>query len=164
MKLTAAEARALAKRANPGDRPNSLLAALIQRDMRDAPPLSLAERRDNPRARKHQKYSNERIQDQDGTTFDSKAEHRRWHHLKLLQRAGEIRDLERQVVYVLAAAVKIGNRNRPPLRYIADMRYTVVATGEVVVEDVKGAVTPEYRIKRHLMASVHGIEIKEIRA
>jgi hypothetical protein len=33
-----------------------------------------------------------------------------------------------------------------------------------VVEDVKGAVTAEYRIKRHLMASVHGIEIREIRA
>lgn len=156
--------RALAKRANPGDRPNPLLAATIQRDKSDAPPLSLAERRDNPLQRKHQKYSNERIQDPDGTSFDSRAEHKRWHYLKLLQKAGEIRDLERQVVYVLAPGVTIAGKKRPPLRYIADMRYTRVDTGEVVVEDVKGAVTPEYRVKRHLMASVHGIEIKEIRA
>ena len=126
--------------------------------------LSLTERRDNPRQRRHQKYANERITDPDGTTFDSRAEHRRWHHLRLMERAGEIKDLERQVVFVLAPAVTIANRKRPPLRYIADMRYVDARTGEVVVEDVKGAVTPEYRIKRHLMASVHGIEVREIRA
>ena len=32
------------------------------------------------------------------------------------------------------------------------------------VEEVKGAVTDVWRIKQHLMMSVHGIEVKEIRA
>lgn len=112
-----------------------------------------------------QKYSNQRITDADGLKFDSKAEHKYWMHLKLRERAKEIFNLERQVVYVLAPAVSIAGRKRPALRYVADMRWNDGAKdGPLVVADVKGAVTPEYRIKRHLMASVHGIEIMEIRA
>lgn len=141
----------------------SQVPALL-RNARPAPPLSMIECRDNPMARRQQKYSNERIVDADGLKFDSKAEHKRWHHLVLMQRAKQIKGLERQVVYVLAPGVTIAGKKRPPLRYIADMRYVEIGTGETIVEDVKGAVTPEYRIKRHLMASVHGIEIREIRA
>lgn len=122
---------------------------------------SLATYRDSPRARKHQKYRNRVTETQDGR-FDSEAEYRHWCHLKLRLRAGEIADLRRQVVFELAPAVEIGGRKRPPLRYIADMVY--VEDGETVVADVKGAITPEYRIKRHLLKAVHGIEIKEIRA
>lgn len=122
---------------------------------------SLATYRDSPRARKHQKYRNRVTETQDGR-FDSEAEYRHWCHLKLRQRAGEITDLRRQVVFELAPSVEIGGRKRPPLRYIADMVY--VEDGETVVADVKGAITPEYRIKRHLLKAVHGIEIKEIRA
>lgn len=122
---------------------------------------SLATYRDSPRARKHQKYRNRVTETQDGR-FDSEAEYRHWCHLKLRLRAGEISDLRRQVVFELAPAVEIGGRKRPPLRYIADMVY--VEDGETVVADVKGAITPEYRIKRHLLKATHGIEIKEIRA
>lgn len=126
---------------------------------------SLTDFRDHPKSRKAQKYRNQKITDPDGAVFDSKAEHKFWHHLKLRERVGEIFNLERQVVYELAPAVQIAGRKRPPLRYIADMRWNEGSkTGPMVVADVKGAVTPEYRIKRHLMASVHGIEIKEIRA
>lgn len=146
MRLTLAEASAFLKRA---DKP---------------PPLSLSECRDKPRQRGRRKYSNEIVTDADGTRFDSRAEHRRWHYLLLLQRAGQIRDLQRQVVFDLAPTVSIGGRKRPPLRYVADMQYVDNSTGKVIVEDVKGAVTPEFRIKRHLMASVHRIEIQEIRA
>lgn len=128
-------------------------------------PQSLVEYQNNPLARNAQKYRNEKVVGADGEKFDSKAEHRFWCHLLIRQKVKEIFNLERQVVYVLAPAVKIAGRNRPPLRYIADMRWNEGSkTGPVVVADVKGAVTPEYRIKRHLMASVHGIEIKEIRA
>lgn len=46
--------------------------------------------------------------------------------------------------------------------YRADYRYLVVETGEVVVEDVKGGyISPEYRIKKKLMALAHNIEIEE---
>ena len=128
-------------------------------------PMTPQECRDNPMVKSHQKFSNQKVLDADGQKFDSKAEHRYWLHLKLRERAKEIFNLERQVVYVLAPAVAIAGRKRPPLRYIADMRWSEGSkTGPVIVADVKGAVTPEYRIKRHLMASVHGIEILEIRA
>lgn len=124
---------------------------------------SITDMRDNPRQRKHQKFSNKVIDTADGR-FDSQAEHRHWEHLKLLQRAKRIKNLERQVTFELAPAVTINGRKRPPLRYVADMVYFDMDLRRKVVADVKGAMTPEYRIKRHLMMSVHGIEIQEIRA
>ena len=124
-------------------------------------PRSLADMRDNPRQRKHQKYSNRVTETPDGR-FDSEAEYRHWCHLKIRARLGEISDLRRQVVFELAPAVVIQGRKRQPLRYIADMTYT--EDGKQVVADVKGAITDAFRIKRHLMMSVHGIEIREIRA
>lgn len=128
-------------------------------------PMTPAECRDNPLKKGGQKFSNQKIVDADGQKFDSKAEHRFWCHLLIRQKAREIFNLERQVVYVLAPAVTVQGRKRPPLRYIADMRWNEGSkNGPLVVADVKGAVTPEYRIKRHLMAWVHGIEIQEIRA
>lgn len=109
------------------------------------------------------KYGNEKVQDGD-LTFDSKAEHRRWIHLTLLQRAGEICDLQRQVPYELIPAQDkpSGGRERATL-YLADFVYRDRA-GATIVEDVKGYVTPEFRLKRKLMLWRHGIEIKEIRS
>lgn len=63
-----------------------------------------------------------------------------------------------------APAVVIQGRKKRALRYVADFSYVDCETGEQVVEDVKGAVTDVWRIKQHLMATVHGIEVKEIRA
>lgn len=111
--------------------------------------------------RKQSKYSNERVT-VNGQTFDSKREMERYFHLLVLQRAGHIQQLERQVVFILAPAVVIGGKKRPPLKYVAD--FTYVERGDTVktVEDVKGVITKEYRIKRHLMAAM-GIQIKEVR-
>lgn len=97
-----------------------------------------------------------------GITFDSKAEADRYLVLKSEWQAGRIRELELQKVFILAPSVTVQGRKRPPLKYIADFEY-YRADGTHVVEDVKGMVTDSYRIKRHLMASVHGIEIKEVR-
>jgi hypothetical protein len=123
--------------------------------------MTLAEYRDNPKSRKHQKYRNKVLETDEGR-FDSEAEYRHWCHLKIRQRVKEITNLQRQVVFELAPSVVIQGRKRPPLRYVADMTY--IEDGKTVVADVKGAVTDAYRIKRHLMASVHGVEIREIRA
>lgn len=123
--------------------------------------ISLAEYRDNPKQRKHQKYSNKVTETPDGR-FDSEAEYRHWCHLKIRLQLGEITDLQRQVSFELAPSVVIQGRKRPPIRYVADFVYW--DGWNTIVADVKGAVTPEYRIKRHLMMSVHGIEIQEIRA
>lgn len=109
--------------------------------------------------RKASKYGNERLT-VNGETFDSRREMERYFHLLVLQRAGHISQLERQVVFILAPAVVIGGRKRPPLKYVADFTYVERGAMVKTVEDVKGVVTKEYRIKRHLMA-VMGFEIKE---
>lgn len=110
---------------------------------------------------KPSKYRNTRVT-VGGETFDSQREMERYHHLRILQRAGRISELERQVVFELAPAVVVQGRKRPPLRYVADFVYREAGAAGLTVEDVKGAITPEYRIKRHLMA-VKGIQIKEVR-
>jgi len=79
--------------------------------------------------------------------------------LKLLQKSGEISGLERQVKYELAPTVTLYGRKRPPLRYFCDFRYK--RDGRMIVEDAKGFRDGKYKIKRHLMATVHGIEILE---
>lgn len=138
-------------------------AELVDLKARMAGRASLVHMRDNPaeRTKRNQKYGNSKVEDA-GRTFDSKAEHKRWQYLAMLEKAGEIKDLRCQVVFELAPAVVIGGRKRPPLRYIADFVWE--EGGETVVADVKGAVPEAYRIKRHLMKSVHGIDILEIRS
>ena len=97
----------------------------------------------------------------DGLKFDSQREAKRWQELKLMARAGEITGLVRQVVFELAPAVKLHGeaRKKPALRYVADFRYVTTPDFAYVVEDAKGRDTPVSRIKRHLMKSVHGIDV-----
>lgn len=106
-----------------------------------------------------------------GEVFDSQKEYRRFCELLLLQRAGEIEDLKRQVEYVLIPAqrepdtvgvrggIKKGRIIEHPVKYVADFVYK--ENGTVVVEDSKGMRTKDYIIKRKLMLYVHGIRIKE---
>jgi hypothetical protein len=103
------------------------------------------------------KYNNTKIR-VDGRLFDSKAEAARWKELQLLERAGEIKELERQVEYELIPKQK-GER---AVKYIADFRY-IDHEGKTVVEDVKGYKgNPVWIIKRKLMLFVHGIKIVEV--
>jgi hypothetical protein len=99
----------------------------------------------------------------DGHSFASKAEASRYRVLKLLASAKRITELKLQPVFQLAPAVTLSGRRKPALRYIGDFSYRD-EDGDLVVEDVKGAITDVYRIKKHLMKSVHGIEIQEIPA
>ena len=102
------------------------------------------------------KYNNTKIR-VDGRLFDSKTEAARWQELQLLERAGEITELERQVEYELIPKQK-GER---AVKYIADFRY-IDHDGKTVVEDTKGVKTPVYILKRKLMLRVHGIKIREV--
>jgi hypothetical protein len=97
----------------------------------------------------------------DGIKFASKREAARWCELVLLERAGQITELRRQEKFVLAPSVSINGRKAPALRYFADFVYRD-ASGQFVIEDVKGAITDVYRVKRHLMA-VAGHRIVEVR-
>ena len=100
----------------------------------------------------------------DGIVFDSKHEAMRWRELALLQRAGEITDLQRQVKYILVPAQKdeSGKIAERAVSYVADFVYRNARSGEIVVEDAKGMHTREYIIKRKLMRYVHGIKIMEV--
>ena len=112
----------------------------------------------------------------DGITFDSKKEARRWQELKLLEKAGKISNLQRQVPYelipkqtekVVRYSAKTGKRLQDGEKaleravcYVADMVYT--QDGKTIVEDTKGVRTPEYIIKRKLMLYRYGIKIREV--
>lgn len=112
--------------------------------------------------------------DYDGLKFDSQREALRYKELTFLISDGIISNLKRQVKYVLIPAqrepstvgprggVKPGKLIEKECSYIADFVYTVVETGETVVEDTKGFRTKDYLIKRKLMLFVYGIKIKEI--
>lgn len=118
------------------------------------------------------KYRNEKVHTKSGETYDSRKEFRRAKELELLERAGEISNLRRQVKYILIPAQRgpeevgpRGGRRPGPLlerecSYVADFTYE--ENGETVVEDVKGIRTPEYKIKRKLMLWIHGIRIREV--
>ena len=102
------------------------------------------------------KYANKKTEI-DGVLFDSRKEAGRYQELRLLERAGEIMDIERQVTYELIPKQQ-GER---ACHYIADFRYKD-KDGQVVVEDVKGYKTEVYKIKRKLMLQRHGIRIQEV--
>lgn len=97
----------------------------------------------------------------DGITFDSAREAKRYQELKLLERAGEIRDLQRQVRYELIPAFDVGGKHYRPTSYVADFVYTDTKTGEEVVEDCKGYRTDIYRLKAKMFAHKFGVSILE---
>ena len=97
-----------------------------------------------------------------GITFDSKKEATRYQELLLLERAGQIRGLERQVKFELIPSQKInGKVVERACSYIADFVY-YDSENNYIVEDTKGFRTSDYIIKRKLMLSVFGIYIKEV--
>jgi hypothetical protein len=115
-----------------------------------------------------------------GFEFDSKKEHRRWQELMLLERAGKISNLRRQVKYELiptqreesTEVYKAGPQKGLPkpgtliekeCAYIADFVYRD-ADGQLVVEDTKSEATKTeaYKIKRKLLLYKYGIKIREV--
>ena len=98
----------------------------------------------------------------DGIVFDSAKEARRYQELVLLQRAGKISDLQRQVPFVLIPAQvdENGKVIERPVRYVADFAYS--EKGVYTVEDTKGVRTKEYIIKRKLLLWRYGLKIYEV--
>ena len=113
--------------------------------------------------------------------YDSIHEYRRGQQLMLMQRAGEISNLRRQVSYELIPAqrekstrvYKKGPKKGQPVpgkviekatEYVADYVYTDNKTGDTIVEDTKSKPTrtKDYVIKRKLMLWRYGIRVQEI--
>lgn len=108
------------------------------------------------------KYNNKKIT-VDGQIFDSKKEANRYKELRLLEKAGAIKDLRMQVKFTLIPAQRdeaTGKVIERECSYKADFVYE--EEGETVVEDVKGFRTKEYVIKRKLMLWRYGIRIREV--
>lgn len=93
------------------------------------------------------KYRNKKTQ-VDMYVFDSIAESKRYKELALLQRAGEIQNLELQPRFLLQESFKKNGKAYRKIEYIADFMYE--EKGKVIVEDVKGMETKEFKIKRKL--------------
>lgn len=113
------------------------------------------------------KYHNRKVITSDGIEHDSQREANRWCELKLLERAGKIQHLDRQVKFVLIPAqYEYEGKKRKLVErecaYIADFVYHNAEDGKLVVEDTKGFKTKDYIIKRKLMRCVHGVAIKEV--
>ena len=84
----------------------------------------------------------------DGIGFDSKREAKRWAELCLLERAGEIADLRRQVPLALEGRdgpllTRTGRR----MRLTVDFAYTDLRTGLTIYEDAKGVVKPDETVE-----------------
>jgi len=95
----------------------------------------------------------------DGITFDSAAEAKRYAHLKLLERVGEISDLKLQEPF----ACKVGDRGLVVCTYRADFSYFDERERRQRVEDVKGMDTPLSKLKRKLVHAIHGVEVEIVR-
>lgn len=123
--------------------------------------------------KKGNKYKNEKVEF-DGIKFDSKRERDRYMVLKDAERCGVISELKCQPKFTLIPAqyheeakqlktkVKMVKKcDFLAITYTGDFQY--VKDGKVVVEDVKGMVTPEYKLKEKMMAYFHHIIIRRIK-
>ena len=107
--------------------------------------------------KKESKYHNKRVT-VDGITFDSIKEADRWRELRLMEQAGEIVGLVRQVRIELIPKTKLYRA----ISYVADFVYFDKRTGKTVYEDVKGMKTDVYKLKKKLLYWRHGIEVNEV--
>ena len=118
------------------------------------------------------KYGNHRVF-RYGQWFDSEHEADRFFELSMLQRAGQISDLQTQVPFELIptqrepdtvgkrGGIKLGKCIEKSCVYYADFVYKD-SNGNTVVEDAKGMKTEAYKIKKKLMLYRHGIRIVEV--
>ena len=106
------------------------------------------------------KYNNKKTQI-DMYVFDSVAEAKRYKELKLLERAGEISNLELQPRFILQDSFKKNGRTYRKIEYVADFKY--IEKGKIIVEDVKGIQTDVFKIKHKLFEKIYPeLELKII--
>lgn len=85
----------------------------------------------------------------DGYTFDSKAEANYYRQLKLLQKAGEVKQIELQPTYELQPKFKRHGKSVQSINYKADFLVTY-ADGRQEIIDVKGHRTSVYLLKKKM--------------
>jgi len=92
----------------------------------------------------------------DGIRFPSQKEGARYLALKEKQQRGEIASLEVHPVFRCEInGIKI-------CKYIADSRYIDKRSNQTIVEDVKGYLTKEYKLKKKLVKALFNVDIVEV--
>jgi hypothetical protein len=115
--------------------------------------------RHSGKPRKH-KY-NAKPCEVNGIKYRSQKEMKRHQDLLLMERAGEIADLKREVKFEIAPPLKLDEKiTTKPIVYIADFTY-LDKQGKLITEDTKGFRTPVYRLKKRLMKLFLNIDILE---
>ena len=100
----------------------------------------------------YRKYHNKKTV-ADGIKFDSKLEAERYSQLKMMERAGIIRDLELQPEYELIPSFRKNGKTWRRTVYKADFRYILAEDDSYIIEDVKGStsvITGVFRLKQKL--------------
>lgn len=91
-------------------------------------------------------------------TFDSKKEAQRFMELQLLERAGEITDLRRQVkIDLMGQHRPLYTRTGRKMKYTADFAY--VEDGVEVIEECKGHWTRDFEV-RYAVAIAMGLNLR----
>jgi hypothetical protein len=88
----------------------------------------------------------------------SMAEAARYCQLKMLERSLEICNLELQPVYRIP-----GKSRKCVMKYVGDFYYYDKQTMKYILEDVKGMLTPVYKLKKKMVEDYFGVTITEIK-
>lgn len=101
------------------------------------------------------KFYSKKVIDENGIIWDSTTEYKYGLELKKLQEKGVIKDLQRQVPYLLIPSFKDGQGNSVrKTEYVADFVYIDVATGHTVIVDSKGSefnIDPVFKLKYKML-------------
>lgn len=109
------------------------------------------------------KFGNKKVE-VNGMTFDSEGEYSHYCHLRLLERAGQIRNLKHHVTFELIPPQVICGQKVQGTSYEADFVYEKAPDWVRVVEDYKGFRTDGYIVKRKMMKFILGIDVVEVKA
>lgn len=109
--------------------------------------ISVAEYKKIKRKR-HPKYGNKKVE-VDGHIFDSIAESKYYEQLKWLEKCKEILFFRFQPRYLLQEAFEKDGKTHRQIDYVADFEVHH-KDGSIEVVDVKGVLTPVFRIKQKM--------------
>jgi len=107
------------------------------------------------------KYHNRKVSF-DGYTFDSVKEKNYYINLKLLQKAGKIKELELQKEFELQPSYRLNGKTNRKIVYRADFTYKTTEDDKLHVVDVKGYRTDVYRLKKKVFEYKYKIEVEEV--
>lgn len=99
----------------------------------------------------------------DGHKFDSRLEARHYTELKYAVLGGIISELEIQPRFELQPAFDKGGKHYRKIEYVADFKYKINKTGEIIIQDSKGFKTAVYELKKKMFEYKYpDLTIKEV--